>query len=282
MHLGPHVDDADAPESYSERLMQARLANFWRSFPPRQGAEYEATVAEEWYEKFCSEFLAHLPPVFALESSKEWDERLERLPLQRQILHVAIFDSLCHNFRPVLLREPSQVQSLPAYKQVLVASQKRALAAATLKTLDGVSKLHAMLGGSHTRFTAIILPSFEAAVVLVSLIMDVHFPGTNLGEDGLPRALDVDPLGWEKAQLTRDRCHRAVQEALARLQMLAEVSDMAKAGANTLARLMAKIPSSDLTQWHSLESCESDLSALDDFFTHLSAEIFPGLDGEPR
>ncbi|KAF2806013.1 uncharacterized protein BDZ99DRAFT_395113 [Mytilinidion resinicola] len=273
MHLAPNVDDADAPEGYSDRLMQARLANFWRSFPPRQGAEYEATVAEERYEKFCGDFLTHLPPVFALEPSEEWDERLPKLPLQRQILHVAIFDSLCYNFRPVLLREPGQVQSLPAYKQVLVASQRRALAAAALKMLDGVSKLHAMLGRSHTRFAAIILPTFEAAVVLVSLTMDGQFPGTNLGEDGPLRTLDVDPLGWEKAHLTRDRCRRAAQEALARLEMLAEVSNMAEAAAATLARLMARMPSSDVAQWPSP-------SALDDFFAHCSADTFPGLDGE--
>jgi hypothetical protein len=278
MHLAPNVDDANAPEGYSERLMQARLANFWRSFAPRQGAEYEAMVAEERYEKFCSEFLTHLPPVFALEPSEEWDERLQKLPLQRQILHVAIFASLCDNFRPVLLREPSQVQSLPAYKQVLVASQRRTLAAAALKMLDGVSKLHALLGRSHTRFAAIILPTFEAAVVLVSLSMDGQFPGTNLGDDGPLHTLDVDPLEWEKAHLTRDRCRRAVQEALARLEMLAEVSNMAKAGARTLARLMAKMPSGDVAQWPSLEAC--DLSALDHFFAAYSADTFPGLDAE--
>ncbi|KAH7372014.1 hypothetical protein BKA66DRAFT_402644, partial [Pyrenochaeta sp. MPI-SDFR-AT-0127] len=241
MHLGPHVDEADAPETFTERLILARLANFWRSFPSRPGTEYEATEAEERYDRFCREFLAQLHPAFAFDFSKEWDERLERLPLQREILHIAIFDFLSHNFRPVLLCEPSQVQSLPAYKQVLVASQRKALAAATLKTLEGVTKLHSMLGGSHTRWTAIILPTFEAAVVLVGLIMNVNFPGANMGADGLPRALDVDPLGGEKAQLTRDRCYSAAQEGLARLQMLAEVSDMARAGANTLARLIANI-----------------------------------------
>jgi len=275
MHLTPNVDDADAPEGYSERLMQARLAGFWRGFPPKQGAEYEATVAEERYEKFCSEFLTNLPPVFALDPCEEWDEQLPKLPLQRQMLHVAIFDSLCHNFRPVLLREPSQVHSLPAYKQVLITSQKRALAAAALKMLDGVSKLHAMLGRSHTRFAAIILPTFEAAVVLVSLTMDRQFPGASLGEDGPLRTLDVDPLGWERAHLTRDCCRQAAQEALARLEMLAEVSNMAKAGAGALARLIMKMPSSPRPA-SALEAV--DLSALDDFFANYSGDTFPSLD----
>jgi hypothetical protein len=262
MHLAP--DDTNAPESYSERLMQARLGNFWRNFAPKQSAEYDALMAEERYEKFCSDYLANLPPVLALEPSEEWDERLQKLPLQRQILHIAIFDSLCHNFRPILMREPNQVRSLPTYEQVLEASQRRTLAAAALKMLDGVSKLHALLGRSHTRFAAIILPTFEAAVVLVSLIMDEQFPGTDLSDEGPLRAPNVDPLGWEGTHLTRNRCYQAVQEALARLEMLAEVSTMAETSARTLARLMAK------TQCNLLESCEPSDS--DNFFTTYSAD----------
>lgn len=285
MHLSPNIDDEGAPEGYSERLIQARLANFWRSFTPRQGTEYDATVAEERYEKFCTDFLTTLPPVFALEPSEEWDARIHTLPPQRQILHMTIFDSLCYNFRPVLLREQSQVQSLPAYKQVLLASQRKALAVAALKVLDGVSSLHAMLGGSHTRFAGIIFPTFEAAVLLVGLCMDADFPGS--GENYPPSTtLRIDPLGSGKAQLTRHRCARAAHGALTRLRTLAEVSNMASVGAQTLARLIDKVPnlrvpsaeeriqagpvqrptpSSDATtQWPSFE--HSDLSGLSDFF----------------
>ena len=289
MHLAPNVDDADAPEGFSERLIQARLADFWRSFNPRQGAEYDVTVAEERYEKFCIDFLTTLPPIFALEPSEEWDERLQMLPLQRQILHITIFDSLCYNFRPVLLREPSHVQSLPAYKQVLLSSQRKALAVAALKVLDGVSSLHTMLGGSHTRFAGIIFPTFEAAVLLVGLCMDVDFPGK--GEDGPPSTLDIDPLGSGKAHVTRDRCRQAVHDALARLRTLAEVSNMAEVGARTLARLLGIAPnphsasaervpagsiqmlksSSDAAQWPSFEV--SNLSALGDFSFTPSEEI---------
>jgi hypothetical protein len=271
MHLGPNVNDENAPEGFSERLTQARLANFWRIVVPSQSEVYDVMAAEERYEKFFSEFLANLPPVFALEPSEEWDERLQKLPLQRQILHVAIFDSVCHNFRPVLLLENSLLQSLPIYKQVLAASQRRALAAAALKMLDGVSKLHALLGRSYTRLAAIIMPTFEAGVVLVSLLMDVQFPDSNLGDDTSLRTLDVDPLAWAKAHLTRERCRRATQEALARLEMLAEVSNMAKVGASTLARLVAKIPAADVTHWPSMEACEP--LALDHLFAAYPARL---------
>ncbi|KAH6694898.1 hypothetical protein BKA61DRAFT_257048 [Leptodontidium sp. MPI-SDFR-AT-0119] len=242
IHLALDIG-ADAPEPFLERSLQARLAGFWRSFIPRQGAEYDATVAEERYEKFCTEFLTTLPPIFALEPNKEWDERLVRLPLQRQMLHIAIFDSLCYNFRPVLLREPSQVQSLPAYKKVLLASQKKALAVAALSVLEGVANLHTMLGGSHTRFAGIVFSTFEAALLLGALCMDGDFPGQH--EDayhrGAPGKLDIDPLGSGKSRLTWDRCFQASHQALARLRILAAISKMAEVGAGTLARLLAKV-----------------------------------------
>ncbi|KAI9752219.1 MAG: hypothetical protein M4579_005722 [Chaenotheca gracillima] len=291
MHLAPHFDEADAPESFSERLLQARLADFWRSFHPRQGADYDATVAEERYEKFCTDFLTTLPPIFALNPNEEWDERMQMLPLQRQILHITIFDTLCYNFRPVLLREPSQVQSLPVYKQVLLSSQRKALAVAALKVLDGVANLHAMLGGSHTRFAGIIFPTFEAAVLLVGLCMEVDFSGD--GDDGPPGLLDIDPLGSGKAGLTRERCYQAAHDALARLRTLAEVSNMAEAGARTLDRLLTKAPnpagppaepvstgdlqmmkpSAEEVPRPSLEA--SDLSALSDFFLTPSEDRSP-------
>jgi hypothetical protein len=205
-------------------------------------------AAEERYDRFCREILATLPPEFALVNATcVWDKQVQRLPLQRQMLHVAIFDSIRHNFAPVLMLAPAQVQSWSVYKQVLVSSQRRALAAAALRMLDSVSKLHALLGRSHTRFTAVVQPTFEAGVMLGSLVLDDQFLGTptNLDMDaGNEQIGQDDPLAWEKAHVTRERCRRAAQNALLRLEMLAEISNLAKVGAGTLARLMAEVPPS--------------------------------------
>ena len=194
------------------------------------------------------------------------------------MLHVAIFDSLCYNFRPVLFCDPLQLRCLPAYKQLLLALQKCTLAAAALKLLHGVSKLHAMLGRAHTRLPTIILPTFEAAVILVSLTIDASFPGLcPLGGKEAPmRPLDSDPLGAERAHLTREKCKQAVQEALVLLEMLAEVSNMAKVGASTLMRLMAQVPTGEVVPqtWPTLESY--DATALEEFLTVCSAETFTG------
>ncbi|MCJ1431697.1 hypothetical protein MMC27_001052 [Xylographa pallens] len=250
MHLAPDIGDVHAPEAFTERVLQVHLAGFWRSFGPSRGAEYDLTVAEERYERFCSEFLTTLPSAFALQPDQKWDERLPALPMQRQLLWMAIFDSVCWNFRQVLLLEPSYVLSLPPYKQVLLLSQKMALAMAALHVLQAVSALHAMLGASHTRYTGIIFHTFEAAVILVGLCLDPDFPGD--AGDGPPRAITTDPLGIRTASLTQERCMQAVQDGLNRLRMLADVSNMAEAGARTLARLLGR-PTRASAVSHALE-----------------------------
>ncbi|KAF2799144.1 hypothetical protein K505DRAFT_346071 [Melanomma pulvis-pyrius CBS 109.77] len=235
--------EADAPEEFTERLLQARLSDFWGRFSSTQGDEYDMTAAEERYEKFRKEFLMTLPTAFALQPNKEWDNRLAKLPLQRQLLHIAIFDSLCWNFRQLLFHSPNDILNLPAYKLVLLASQKRSLAVAALHVLDGVSALHAMLGGCHTRFVGLVFSTFEAAVLLVSLCLDPSFPGDY--HDGPSMATikthKADPLRAGMADVTRDTCLQAVQDALSRLSMLAEVSNIAEAGTQTLTRLLGKM-----------------------------------------
>ena len=237
----------DAPDPFTERLLQARLADFWRSIGSVQGAEYDIMVAEERYDKFCREYLSQLPPAFALVDPDEtWDKQLAKLPLQRQLLHIAIYDSLCWNFRPLLLlHDHDRIESLalPAYKLVLLGLQEKALAIAALNALDGVTQLHALLGGCHTRFAGLVFSTFEAAVLLVYLCMDPIFPRDCHHQHVPPLgALNTktNPLQAGMRNVTRHGCVQAVQGALKRLRMLAEVSSMADVGASTLARLLNK------------------------------------------
>lgn len=239
---------SEAPDPFTERLLQARLADFWRSIGPLQGAEYDMVVGEERYDKFCCEYLSQLPLPFALVGSdKRWDKRLPKLPLQRQLLHIAIYDSLCWNFRPLLLlHDHERVESLPlpTYKRVLLGTQEKALAVAALCAIDGVTQLHTLLGGYHTRFAGLILSTFEAAVVLVYLCMDPMFP-RDYDHPHIPppvtHSTNPDPLQPGVRNVNRHACVQAVQGALKRLRMLAEVSSMADIGASTLTRLLSKV-----------------------------------------
>ncbi|KAI0553961.1 hypothetical protein F4679DRAFT_391738 [Xylaria curta] len=170
MHLVPEAEHSgDAPDVFTERVLQVKLVDFWRRQSLTTGPDYDVLAAQERYDKFVAEFLPSLPSVFCLEPDKRWDSRLPKLCLQRQILHMAIFDSLCYNFRPVLLQNPGQVELLPGYKQVLLSSHKKALAAAALKVLECSSLLHDMMGGLHNRYPGTIIPTFEAAVPLLWL-----------------------------------------------------------------------------------------------------------------
>lgn len=234
LRLVPDIGtDASAPEVFTERLMQVQLGRFWRSFGPRRSVEYDPMQGEQRYEKFCAEYLPTVSPAFGLEPDTQWDARLPKLPMQRQLLHIAIFDSICWNFRPLMLLKPAQTARLAPYKQVLLQSQKRRLALAALAELDAVTTLHAMFGGSHTRFAAIIFNIFEAAVLLLGLCSHADFP-FDQGDD------NNVVLGVKAGRLTRGKALQAAEQALRRLQMLAEVSEMAASGARVVTQLLIK------------------------------------------
>lgn len=236
MHLGSDIDDADGLEEFTERILQVRLANFWRSTGPTLGSTYDMIAAQDRYENLCSNFLTTLPSAFALQPNKQWDERLPMLAKQREILFISIFESLCYNFRPAILLDASR---LPKYKQVLLSSQRKALAVAALYVLQGVSRLHSLIEGSQVRYTGIIQPTFEAAVLLVSLCMDQNFL-EDVESQGSTIA-KVDPLSAGIVNLTRAGCMTAIGDALSLLKMLAEVSNMADLGAQSLGKLIRKV-----------------------------------------
>lgn len=238
MHLATDENvaiDSGAPELFTERLMQVQLGRFWRRFKLRRNSEYDPTQAEQAYEQFCTEYIPSLPPTFALKPDTKWDRSLPRLAMQRQILYIAIFDSICWNFRPLLILTPNQIAGLPLYKQVLLQTQKRVLAFAALRELDAIAALHSMFFGCLTRFAAIIFNSFEASVLLVVLCTCPDFLMDS--NDDIGRA-----LGLQDIRLTQKQLIEAARGGLERLQLLAEVSDMAASGARTLAQLFSNFP----------------------------------------
>lgn len=241
-------DDAnlgvDAPDEYMERTLQARMATFWRCIHASNGKEYDMVKAEEVYEKFCKEFIDTLPSSFALQPNKAWDKRRQKLPLLRQFLHISIFGWLCWHFRPLLLHRPDNRQKQKPYKRLLLSCQKRSLAVAALQVLRSVGTLHRLLGGSHTRFIGIITPTFEAGVLLACLYLDPSFPddnGLHANEFSSEEPTPNDPLRMHIAKVTRPICFQGVQDALRRLRMLAEVSSVSEAGAQSLGQLAEKM-----------------------------------------
>ncbi|KAJ5821878.1 uncharacterized protein N7525_011162 [Penicillium rubens] len=222
-----------APDIFTERLMQVQLGLFWRGLGLQRTCEFDPTESERIYEKFNSEYLNNLHPAFAIaHPDTTLDKALPKLPMQRQLLYIAIFDSICWNFRPLLLLKPDQVASLAPYKKVLLRSQKRRLGMAALKVLEAVAALHTMFGGSYTRFSAIIFNSFEPAILLLNLCSHADFP---FDQDD-----NSTSLVGTKVRMTYRIAMQAVEQAIHRLQMLADLSDMAASGARVATLLFAR------------------------------------------
>ncbi|KAJ5892904.1 hypothetical protein N7504_009595 [Penicillium tannophilum] len=225
--------NASAPDIFTERLMQVQLGQFWRRHGSPRNCDYDPMESEKKYDKLCAEYLPSLHAAFAIDHpDTAWDQALPKLPMQRQLLYIAIFDSVCWNFRPVLLLKPDYIAGLAPYKRVLLESQKQRLAMAALKELEAVTALHSMFGGSSTRFAAIIFNTFEAAVLLLSLCSHIDFSYDQ--GDGNTNILGI------QAKLTYKKAMEAAEQAIGRLQILAERSDMAAAGARVAAQVFAK------------------------------------------
>lgn len=238
MHLGSDLEGNKDLDEYTERLQQARLANFWKSARVNCNYGHDLVTAEERYERFSIEYLATLPSAFALQPDVQWDTQLAVLPKQRELLHISIFESLCYNFRSALLQNRLQAQSLPEYKQVLLLSQRRRLAVAALHVLKSAAALHALMGGSQTRLPDIIRPTFEAAVLLVNVSLDQSF--FRGAGDRHYSSSGMDPLEAGMASLEQDKCIKTIRDALALLQMLAEASRMAEMSAQALLQLLQR------------------------------------------
>lgn len=115
------------------------------------------------------------------------------------------------------------------------------------------------------------MPIFEGAVPLLCLCADPSFPGASEedkessfptpmpggGPGSQPRSgprsqslemvmkrMKFDPLGARLNLVTRSECMEAARGALATLQTLAEVSEMAEVGARTLAQLIDTVDGS--------------------------------------
>ncbi|KAI1799434.1 fungal-specific transcription factor domain-containing protein [Daldinia bambusicola] len=255
VHQIADLEKSGAPEAFMERILQARLARFWNDFISSRNSSvsYDPSAAEERYERFCAEFIMNIPAPFALDPNKEWDAGIPNLGRQRQLFHVAIYNSVCNNFKPLLRLEPSQIADLPKYKQAILQHQRRSLARAALNMLDAITTLHRLLGATHTRLFDIIFHTFEAAVLLSCLCLvggpdhsEDRESGTQIGLDdggsGVPAFFRlVDPLATRPMDISQARCIDAIREAHDRLQMLADLNAMAEAGAKTLGRLLGRI-----------------------------------------
>ncbi|KAI0425449.1 hypothetical protein F5Y09DRAFT_321765 [Xylaria sp. FL1042] len=236
----------DGPDLFTERVLQARLVAFWKTSRMTDGVEksgYDAIEAEETYKRLHREFIDTLPAIFSFHDPDcTSDQAIPYLPMQRHLLYITTFESICHHFRPLLLLSPTDIQNLPPYKRVLISSQSRTLAHAALSVLKAALKLHDLQGGSHTRSTNVIFPMFEASVLILCLCIHGDRLGMYEVQNHEPQTSLVDDsrLGLNVA-VGRMHCIQTAQAALDRLQRMGEVSVMAEVSAKTLSQLIEQL-----------------------------------------
>ncbi|KAE8151802.1 hypothetical protein BDV25DRAFT_128505 [Aspergillus avenaceus] len=242
MRLISDTDDPHTPEPFTERLTQARLVRYWSGLFIGPQPSYDCSAAEERYERFCAEFLPTVPEPFILGHGTDWDDPL--LMRQRELLHLALFDYIVQNFRPLLCIDPTTIRELPKYKQALIQQHRRILARAALGMLQCVATLHSLLGQGHTRLSLITFHTFEASVVLVCLLISEASTAEYQGpliEDGLGPLYSLDPLASLIPDAGSASCMTAVEDALTRLEMLAEGSPLADVGSKRLSQLVSRV-----------------------------------------
>ncbi|KAI3316577.1 hypothetical protein HD806DRAFT_517185 [Xylariaceae sp. AK1471] len=277
----PLASDTDSagggPVLFTERLLQAQIVAFWKSSGRVSSGEkpcYDPLEVEERYKTFRCDLLDKLPAHYALENPNcEWDEQIPCLPMQRQLLYISVFESICYNFRPLLLLSSAEIKELPAYKRVLIGSQSRTLAHAALSVLEAASTLHNMLGASHTRSTCVIFPMFEASVLLLCLCISGAVTQMYEVHNTQPEVtLVLDSSLGADATTGRTHCIQTAQTALKRLQMMGEVSILAEVGARNLSRLLEQISpatassnSSSQAQEHATSSLSPSISWFHNF-----------------
>ncbi|KAI0973628.1 hypothetical protein F4678DRAFT_425377 [Xylaria arbuscula] len=174
MHLAADLSGANfgGPDPFVGRVLQAQLVKFWSSQPKEPLNSYDPSITEEWYENFCTDFLPRIPGPFTLSPNTDWNKQVPDLPRQRQLFHLSLYESICHNFRSLLKVKPGQVQNLSRYKSSLLMHHRRLLIAAAIAQIENISVLHSMLGSQQTQFPLIPFDYFEGAIYL-SLCLEI-------------------------------------------------------------------------------------------------------------
>ncbi|KAL3485014.1 hypothetical protein BJX62DRAFT_243345 [Aspergillus germanicus] len=248
-HLGSFL-----AEPFAERLAEARLVKFSTSLPTSPHSTYDCNVAEERYKRFCTEFLPTIPEPFALGHNTQshlTEEDSTTGTRQRELLHLALYECILLNFRPLLSMPSSSVQELPKYKQALLRQHRTILARTALGMLHCATTLHSLLGQCHTRLSLITFHTFEAATVLACLLLSqTSEPIYTIDDGGAGQTCPVDPLSSLTPDASPANCLRAVQDAQSLLDVLSQGSPLADVGSRNLAKLVGRIKELDHHHHH--------------------------------
>ncbi|CAN9282600.1 unnamed protein product [Alternaria alternata] len=264
MHLNPTIANLQAPDLFTERVLQAQLVRFWKKLEagnsPPGARPYDPVIAEERYQRFCKEFLPELPAPFALEPNTDWDQHIPELPRQRELFHVALFESVMHNFRQLLRLDQHHLRSLPNSRMALVTQHRHILATAAMGLFQSVTSLHAMMSFNQTKLSLVIFYHFETAVVLSLCILRACDSNGMQDLEHINFFSPHSPLSPRMIEISQSQCLRAIKEARRQLEMMSLGSVMAETGARQLGILVDHVQATlarSGTQTRSMPSTET-------------------------
>lgn len=156
---------------------------------------------------------------------------------------ISVSAVMCMLLRPIIVMPASQARTLSSSDRNLLAEHRTSLFDAAVEMLENVERLHMLMGGKHNRFFLLSFFTLEPAALLGMHLSVQNFSRTE-GEQRLSASFAIA----ENALADQDRWKlgwKKMNEAVARLEMLSEVSSIAKTGLKVLKKLMTK---TDLVQ----------------------------------
>lgn len=240
--IGTQISDTNAPNVFCERRLQIELTNiaFQMLTSDHGRPSTDPVIIDKHIRRLKEEFIEQLPPAFRLHNPDEkWDDELPNLKRQREMLRISIYVTTCSLLRPVIVQSPGEAQTLSTADRDLVAEHRASIVDVTIEMLESVGRLHMLMGGKHNRFFLLSFFTLEPAVLLGMCLMNPQ-AGKKRGKQGssasvaFPGNQSADEEQWKRGR-------KSMGEAAARLQMLSEVSSIARIGVKVLNKMVANI-----------------------------------------
>lgn len=233
--------DEDRPPSvFCERNLQIQLSKIGIDILQSNDGKPspDPNVISANMEKIKTELLDKLPPAFRIADAEEkWDKKVPHLKRKREMFRISVFACICMLLRPMMIVE---TQPLSPSDRVLVAKHRLTLADAAMEMLESVGRLHMLMGGKESRFFPLSFFTLEPATILGMCLMSPNGnsksskPGSMSAKGSTSLLAHADQDRWQRA-------YKSLQDAAARLQLLSEVSSIARTGLKVLRRLMSRV-----------------------------------------
>ena len=247
--LPQDVSHEDAPNIFCERRLQIDLAKIASDILSSNDGKTctEPATIDEKMETLKVHLIEKLPPAFRLDGPDEkWDEQLPHLKRQRQMFRISLFATICILLRPMVIIPVSAVRALSASDRKLVVKHRGSLVNAAMEMLDSVATLHSIMGGKQNRFFLLSFFTLEPAVLIGIYLMTPRFGA----KDGR-QTLSTLKSSHSSAAQERDMWKHGflkMEEALARLKMLSEVSSIARTGLKVLEKMLVMISDGEMAR----------------------------------